>query len=264
MKNRYVSFVLCSIIAGLSSDRVRADTMSFWPSQDTPIFAESNNSGGAKGFFYLGRTKGIGGTTVRRSLMQFNLANSTIGGSIPAGSTINSVTLKLERTFAAEFAGSDVLELRPVLQGWGEGTSTGTGAGGFGYAPTTNAATWNHRLYSSQLWTNPGGDIGPTSGTLTLDLGGSFTVPSQAGMVANVQNWLDNPSSNFGWALKYADEDVFGSARQFYSREAAANLRPTLTVDFTAIPEPSSCLLLSAVAMMASTYRPRCRRSENA
>jgi len=240
MKISFVALFLCVFIIGMSNEHVRGDLITFTPSQDNSVFAENNNSAGAKGFAFVGVTNGVAGTTIRRAFMQFNVAG------IPSGSVINSVTLNLERAFSGPSAGNDILQLHPVLQSWGEGTSTGGGQGGTGYAPSANSLTWNHRFFSSQFWTTPGGDIGPTSGTLTLDGNASFVVPSQAGMVADVQNWVNNASSNFGWALRYRDENTPGTARQFYSREATnANVRPTLTVDYTAIPEPSSCLLLA-------------------
>lgn len=244
---------MSALIVGTSNQLVRADLISLTPSQDNSVFAENNNSAGAKNFFFVGVTNGTAGTTIRRAFMQFNLV-----GSIPAGATINSVTLSFERAFQGPSAANDVLELRPVLQSWGEGTSTGGGQGGTGYVPTANSVTWNHRFFSTQSWTTPGGDFGPASGSLLLDGNASFLVPSQPGMVADVQNWVNNPASNFGWALKYDNETAVGSARQFYSREAAnANLRPKLTVDFSAIPEPNSCLLIGVASLIASIYRSR-------
>jgi len=75
-------------------------------------------------------------------------------------------------------------------------------------------------------------------------------------LVADVQNWVNNPSTNFGWLMKYENEDDIGTARNFFSREAFdVNFQPTLTIDFTAVPEPSSCVILGAVAVVVSAWR---------
>jgi Ca2+-binding RTX toxin-like protein len=57
-------------------------------------------------------------------------------------------------------------------------------------------------------------------------------------MVADVQSWLDDPSTNFGWLLR-ADEGLT-SSKAFASREAAdAAQRPVLTIAYTeASPAP--------------------------
>ena len=51
----------------------------------------------------------------------------------------------------------------------------------------------------------------------------------------DVQAWLDDDSTNFGWLLR-GDESTIFTARQFASREnlTVAN-RPLLTIDFTEV-----------------------------
>ncbi len=254
MKNSFVYVTLFGIIlGGMSNTVARAGIMVFTPNRDNSMFAENNNSNGTGGLF-VGVTAGNQGTSIRRALVQFDIASS-----IPAGSTINSVTLRVERVIGGPNSGADVLSIHPVTAAWGEGTSFGVGKGA---APTANDATWNFRFFNTSSWTNPGGDFGASSGTVTLDnVNNQFTFASQAGMVANVQNWANNPSSNFGWLLKYVDEVSVSTARYFASRENMVTQRPTLTVDFTVVPEPSSCLLLSAAALITSTYRSRRQRT---
>jgi hypothetical protein len=61
---------------------------------------------------------------------------------------------------------------------------------------------------------------------------GLQTWNSTAGMVADVQDWLDNPSTNFGWAL-VGNESTFPTTKRFSTKEDAnvAN-RPSLTIFF--------------------------------
>jgi hypothetical protein len=51
-------------------------------------------------------------------------------------------------------------------------------------------------------------------------------------MVTDVQSWVDNPGTNFGWLLKGA-ESTSCSARIFNSSESSASKRPKLTITFT-------------------------------
>ena len=53
-------------------------------------------------------------------------------------------------------------------------------------------------------------------------------------MVADVQAWLDNPASNFGW-LVLGDETAIATAKRFDTRESASP--PMLTIEFIPGPE---------------------------
>src|SRR5438067_3431475 len=54
-------------------------------------------------------------------------------------------------------------------------------------------------------------------------------------MAADLQLWLDNPQTNFGWILIGQDESVKFTARRFYSHEDS-NFPPSLTLEY--IPPP--------------------------
>ena len=51
-------------------------------------------------------------------------------------------------------------------------------------------------------------------------------------MVADVQDWLDNPGTAYGWLLKGNEVELF-TARKFTSREAEESVRPMLTIEFS-------------------------------
>ena len=249
MKNNIVLVFLGTTALGLMfGTEVHGGIVMINPTKDNTIYAENGGlSNGAGQGIYVGVTAGNNGTTIRRALVQFDVA-----GNVPAGSTINSVTLTLQKVIFGPSADADILELHPVSTAWGEGTSFGVGKGA---AATANDATWQFRQFSTQSWTNPGGDFGATSGILALDaIGATYTVSSQSGMVTNVQNWLNTPASNFGWLLKYSDENATATARAFGSRESGS-AAPVLTIDFSPVPEPGSCLLLSVAAIVMSTRR---------
>lgn len=254
MKYGFVLVLLGSILSAFEPGSVaNAGIIVLNPSQDNSMFGESNNSN-ALGSLYIGRTAQGG---VRRALMQFDIA-----GNIPAGSIINSVKLELNQTKLVDSLARN-FELHTLTNAWGEGTSFATpGAGGQGAAPTTGDATWNSAIFGSTLWTTVGGDFVSTpSGTTSIGTGGGFfAFNSQSGMVTDVQSWLSTPGSNFGWLVKMTDESTSGTAREFSSKNIAP--APRLTIDFSAVPEPSSSLLLVVAATLAAKRRSSRRRND--
>jgi hypothetical protein len=90
-----------------------------------------------------------------------------------------------------------------------------------------------HRFNPGTLWTNQGGDWAgiPSASTDVTDVG-FYGWGSTAAMVADVQGWLDNPSSNFGWILR-GNESITGTAKRFDSDEfATAPNRPVLFIEY--------------------------------
>jgi len=69
--------------------------------------------------------------------------------------------------------------------------------------------------------------------------------------VADVQSWVDNPASNFGWMLMSESEDVPGTARRFGSRETSPV--PTLVVTF-APPTPQNPPTITTPPQNQSVY----------
>jgi hypothetical protein len=233
--DRKITIGITSLTA-LCSPFADAVTVSLQPIQDTSIYSENDNNNGL-GFLYAGETAASANFALRRALMQFNVA-----GSIPAGSTIDSVTLTLTLTKNGA-AGTAAFSLNPLLAAWSAGTSSGSGLGG---APTPGSATWNYSSFNTNLWASAGGAIGASSGTTNIgtSIGSTYTFASQSGMVADVQGWLDSPGTNFGWALKAVNESPnIVSAKELGSLESAPSSRPSLMITYT-IPEPGTLALL--------------------
>ncbi len=68
-------------------------------------------------------------------------------------------------------------------------------------------------------------------------------------MVADVQSWVNNPSSNFGW-LVLGDESDLGSAKRFDTRESASP--PVLTIEYRSgqpSPRPSTHSTAASVGL---------------
>ena len=208
------------------------------PYLDNTLYEESDTLSNALGEHFYSSMNNQGASApidARRGLLAFAIADS-----IPAGATIDSVALVLNLSKKAPFVpGNSPVSLHVLVASWGEGTSIadiGPGEGGGGSA-TPGDATWLDRFRGTSLWTNPGGDFSAgASATVQTNALGKYTWTS-ATMVSDVQNWLDNPASNFGWIV-IGDESVSaGNARQWDSRQNpnVAN-RPRLIVFYTAGP----------------------------
>jgi hypothetical protein len=151
-----------------------------------------------------------------------------IAGTIPPGSTITGVSLSM--TASRVFSDTPrTAELHKLLADWGEGTSDAPGEEGDGTPATTNDATWRHRFFDTIFWAMQGGDFSATvSANQPVGPVGQYTW-SSAQMVADVQSWVNNPASNFGW-LVLGDESALGSAKRFDTRESASP--PVLTIEY--------------------------------
>ncbi len=258
--------LLCAVLAGgcFAAQTAAAVTVPIGSQRDTTIFENNkNNSAGGQTQVYSGANTAM---SPRRGLVGFDIA-----GNIPAGSTITSVDLTLTLSMVAGSGmggggGSPSIELHEIAQNWGEGSvSTGSGQGA---AAAAGDATWNSRLNGSALWDTAGGDYDPTaSASLTIvgtTVDVSYTWSSTPSLVADVQQWLDNPASNFGWLLLNTSETGVQTFRAFYSREASTqSFRPSLAVTYQ-VPEPSTLVLFAAGSCLGLTLAARRRTRSGA
>jgi hypothetical protein len=85
-------------------------------------------------------------------------------------------------------------------------------------------------FHEQSQWTTPGGDFAAEA-SATASVGGAETVGEWTGarLASDVQQWIDNPATNFGWAILSAIEGTTQRAKRFHSSEADAN-GPRLTV----------------------------------
>jgi hypothetical protein len=244
-------------IGGASDANIATDV------KDASIFQNNvDNSNGAGPGMFAGTN---GTSSPRRGLIEFNIA-----AKVPAGATITSVQLEmfLGQT-AGGGAGSFDIQLHKLTSNWGEGTtgstSTTIGATGQGFPANPGDATWNANFFGSSTWTTPGDDYSSivsatTSVGSTVNQG--YTWGSTTTMVADVQGWLDTPSSNDGWAVINANETSATTFRAFWTKETTtASLRPELVVTYTPAPEPSTLALLACGGIAAVMGYARKRRA---
>jgi hypothetical protein len=163
-----------------------------------------------------------------RSLLKFDLRMS-----VPTNAVVTSAALTV--TLVTTPTSSNLwFSLHKVLQDWSE-----------------SVVTWTNRLTPAAPWNSPGGaaelDYVSSISQSNLIIGttpSNFTFASSQAMVADVQDWVTNPSNNFGWILFCELEDLERSVRKFGSSErGTTNQRPSLEVQFT-VPTPPLTLTL--------------------
>jgi len=243
-------FLFLTFILILNSTAIAQNEKTLFPVKDNTLYesASGDLSNGAGMHFFAGNS---GGNLIRRGLVSF-----AIGDSIPAGSNIDSVKLTLH--MSRSNAGGTTVSLHRVEADWGEGSSIATGdGGGEGNGGTASAgdATWIHTFFSSANWSTTGGDFSATeSSNQTVTGIGDYTWGSTVEMVADVQDWLDNPANNFGWIV-LGDESSSGTAKRFDSREnPTEGNRPKLTVIYTPTTSVSSEILAPSDFVLHQNY----------
>jgi hypothetical protein len=166
---------------------------------------------------------------IGRALVRFDLS------AVPHNASINSAMLTLQ--IVLDNAGASSVNVHRMLQGWVEGTGSGFtegSAAGFGSPALAGEPSWNSRASPGTLWGAPGG-LARTdfiaAATATAAPASSSLTFSSAGLKADAQLFVSNPSTNFGWLIKLSIE-VSGGARRIAMREDAPNA-PTLLLNYT-------------------------------
>jgi len=217
--------ILVLFIALFLASPLWAETVFIEATQDNTLYEslEGDVSNGAGDHFFVGRTAQ---GEKRRSLIAFKNLNA-----IPAGAAIKSVKLYIH--LSREETPPSTINLLRVQANWGEGASDAEGNEGKGAPAQTGDATWVYRFYKNQTWTQPGGDF-PEVASASMSVGGQGThIFESNGMVADVQDWVDNPGSNFGWIL--IGDEMNTSAKRFDSRTNPDSAwQPLLVVEYTA------------------------------
>jgi hypothetical protein len=234
------------MVEGLE-DRVTPTMISLTTSADDTLYQDpmGNLSNGAGQHFYVGDTNQQA-NDIRRGAIKFDLSG------IPAGSTITSATLTLNMSLTPGAAGAQMIELHRSLKDWGEGASNaalaGRGGEGVGIQAQTGDVTWVYTFYKTTKWTTPGGDFATTaSASKSVNAAGKYQWTG-TGLIADLQQWLDHPATNFGWIL-LGNESSHFTVKQFDTKEnTTPGNRPKLTIDYTAPTLPTVHFLVNAPA----------------
>ena len=217
----WIALWIAATVAPASAEQVVVPAAADNTLIESPSGAFSNGSGPA---FFVGRTSQLVGG-VRRGLIRFDVASA-----LPQGAIVTAALLRLEHTQSTHPGPIDI-GLHRVLAAWDEGASVATGGGGAPSAP--GDATWIHTEYDDAFWENPGGDyVAAASSVQVVADAGPVSWPSTPDAVADVQLWLDDPSSNHGWLL-LGGEDARETSKRFASREAEApEVPPQLVIGY--------------------------------
>lgn len=243
------------LVAFAFASGARGDFISLSDVADTSLYENNPDAN-------LGATTLVSGqnerNSVARSLFRFDL------GAIPANATITQVTFSLSVVRQPDpdqhsIVNSD-FSLYHLYADWGEGS--GNAVTGSNAQP--GDSTWNDRHFGSVSWTVPGGLAGvdfasTASTTTTIGNKGLYSWPSTGTLISDVQSWLDDPASNFGFILISQSEDTAGSARRFSSKEQpTGGTPPTLNITYSTVPEPAaSWMLLSGLVCLIAFARAR-------
>ena len=234
IRETLVALILAAVLGGVAPTLASGTTININPSKDNTLYefvaVDGDRSNALGVHLFAGKTDEA---EIRRGLLAFDIA-----GSIPPGSTITSVSLTMN--MSRTISDTRTVELHVLLADWGEGTSNADSQEGMGAPATPNDATRRHRFYETIFWTTQGGDFsGTVSASQSVSDIGQY-IWSSAQMVADVQSWLDNPASNFGW-LVLGDESTSPTSKRFDTRESTSP--PVLTIEYT---EPASIMLRAA------------------
>lgn len=231
------SWFAAAVLVLMSAGWLRADTATLVPARDNTLYesATGSLSNGAGNHLFAGRTAQPDSISRRRALLAFD-----IGAGVPAGSIVTSVSLTLHLSLTT--TGPTPQELRRVLADWGSAASMAGSNEGAGGAALPGDATWQHTFFNTTFWATPGGAFSPTvSASANIGGFGFHTFNSTPELVADVQDFLDNPSGNFGWVI-VGDELFSGTAKRYDSLENPdPSVRPMLTIEFTP-PDETCCL----------------------
>lgn len=223
-----------------------AETATAPCSGDTWIFFDDpvNNMGAATDF--AAGVNAIG--SPMRAFLRFDVS------AIPANATITAAALNLVSVKKNDTAPDATFVLHRMVKNWGEGR----GSGQTGSTALSGEATWNARIEGGANWSSPGaaapGDYSAaTSASVLVTEVGLYTFSSTAGLVADVQNWVNNPANNFGWICQAQSESASTTARRWASRESGANA-PSLLIHYT-LPTAAQPPTLSAAVRTNGEFR---------
>jgi hypothetical protein len=197
------------------------------PSKDDTLYETllTQNNNGAGQWLFAGKTRN---GEIRRGLIAFDIASG-----IPEGSTITGVSLTM--TVSRTIAKATEIGLHRVESEWQEGSvdAFGNEGSGAGADAQPGDPSWTHRAFDTAEWDTPGGDFAAdASATTTVDGRTAHTWASTAQLVEDVQSWLNNPDTNYGW-LVLGDETKNQTTNRFNTKENEdSESGPVLVVEY--------------------------------
>jgi spore coat protein A len=233
-----------ALFLGAAAASGQVQNITFPASADNTLYEDAGGtiSNGRGEHLFAGLN---GGSIKRRGVIRFDV------GAIPPGAVVTAVTLRMN--VSRSRAGTETITVHRATGGWGEGASDAGGEEGAGAPAQPGDATWIHRFSPGALWGAAGGDfIVSSSASASVNLG--VVTWSGAGLVADVQGWVNNPETNFGWLIR-GNEVGAQTSKRFDSRENAVPARrPSLMVTYNGPPPITGacCLPDGSCAVLTS------------
>lgn len=213
------------IAAAIATPALAGNAITLAADLDNTIYQDSGDRSNGQGpHLYAGQTFNA---TFRRALMHFDVSQ------IPVGSTILDVEITMVVNRVAPGASPAMNTLHRVNAEWGEGASNAGEPGGLGTIAEVGDATWTHRLWPTDMWTDGGDYAATVSGSSMVGAVGTYSFTGQ-GLIDDVQAWVDGATPNYGWILR-GDESGQGgaTARRFDSAESTTGgFGPALTITY--------------------------------
>lgn len=183
---------------------------------------------------------------VARGLYRFDL-----DGKIPPGAKVTAVRLHISLVFHPPGPGS-TYQLHRLRKDWGEGNKTLFGR--LAEPATAGEATWNAPKHGGPGWALPGASsaedaVLEPSSSVAMGGFGQYIFPSTSALIADVENWLVNPGSNFGWLMRSDAESTPQTARRFGSRLSGL-FAPSLEITY----EPNGLRIVEVRAEGAEIF----------
>lgn len=257
MKSRIFATLLTSALIGqaatvsiTTADGSGADTH---VRNDVAGNANANLNYGSAISMLVGSNAGNSPNGLINLFLRFDLAGlQAASGGQPV--TINSVTLSITTTGSAGGASGGLpftVGVHDYAGNFVEGTANG--------ATQSGSSTWNNPFGDSSD-TTPGGTTGTQLQSLSIGNVGintTWTFSTSTGFVSDVQGaYSPSGASVVNYLLKEIDTGTDWATDQSFLRivsgEASTGVKPTLTIDYTVIPEPTAALLggLGLLAML--------------
>ena len=200
--------------------------------RDNTMYARSNDFTNSKGKNLWTGLNAI--SRYKRSAVYFDVA-----GSVPSEATITSAILRLHVDRSRFQLPTTMVGIYKLLKDWGEGETDAANdpvcnpfcdEGGRGSLAQTGEMTRAQNFYAVSSWANLGGDFVASASDTRVVTSRSVQVIepiasvdwSSTQTVADVQSWLDGPSSNFGWIL-IDDEVSTLASRRYISKDSTIN-----------------------------------------
>lgn len=220
--------VSVTLIATLDNVLYESATGNLSNALGSNLFAGNNNSG------------------KRRTVVAFDLS------VIPEQAEIQNTELRLYCNSSS--GASFPVTAQKLLQDWGEGTSQATGNESNGANATTGDATWLHTFYNTSFWSTVGGHFSSTiSATTNVSTQNVFYTWSSPQLQSDVESWVNDPASNFGWIMR-GDETSTGNTKRFSSRQNGDPAHdPRLVIDYIVPPTGACCLPNGVCQTLTST-----------